>query len=106
MPQPSVKRIGRKPATKLESCEPSASSSTSLAAESAHRNETTASIIESSMCWPPLPRSRANSAAVIACAAYSAVTLSAAVCRRNTGMPSSGSAWFAARPPYAWITVS
>ena len=30
-------------------------------------------------------RSRANSAAVIACAAYSAVTLSAAVWRRNTG---------------------
>ena len=58
------------------------------------------------MCWPPAPRSRANSAAVIACAAYSAVTLSAAVWRRNTGMPSAGSAWFAARPPYAWITVS
>ena len=30
MPQPSVKRMGRKPATKLESLRPSASSSTSL----------------------------------------------------------------------------
>ena len=46
----------------------------------------TASIIDSSTCWPPLPRARErNSAAVIACAAYSAVTLSAAVWRRNTG---------------------
>ena len=32
---------------------PSASSSTSLPAESAHRNDTTASIIDSSTCWPP-----------------------------------------------------
>ena len=31
--------------------------------------------------------------------ANSAVTLSAAVWRRNTGMPSSGSAWLAAKPP-------
>ena len=38
--------------------------------------------------------------------AKSAVTLSAAVWRRNTGRPSSGFAWFAAKPPYAWITVS
>ena len=53
IPQPSVKRSGRKPATKLEFCDPSASRSTSLPAESAHRNETTASIIDSSMCWPP-----------------------------------------------------
>ena len=41
----------------------------------------------------------ANSAAVIACAANSAVTLSAAVWRRNTGTPSAGSAWFVAKPP-------
>ena len=82
------------------------SSSTSLAAESAQRNDTTASIIDSSRCWPPRPFARANSAAVIACDAYSAVTLSAAVWRRNTGTPSAGSAWLAASPPYAWITVS
>ena len=66
------------------------SSSTSLPAESAQRNDTTASVIDSSRCWPPAPFARANSAAVIAWLAYSAVTLSAAVCRRNTGTPVVG----------------
>ena len=99
MPQPSENRIGRKPATKLECWVPSDSSSTSLAAESAQRNETTASIIESSTCWPPRPRSRANSAAVIAWLAYSAVTLSAAVWLQEGGHAVVGSAWFAAKPP-------
>ena len=47
-------------------CEPSPSSSTSLPAASTHRNDTTASSIDSSTCWPPWPRSRASSAAVIA----------------------------------------
>mgnify|MGYP001610971813 CR=1 FL=1 len=37
-------------------------------------------------------------AAVMAWVAKRAVTLSAAVWRRKTGMPSSGSAWLTARP--------
>ena len=40
MPHPSRKRIGGKPATKLDRIDPSESSSTSLPAESAQRNET------------------------------------------------------------------
>ena len=78
-------RIGSKPATRLDGMLPSASISTSLPAASTHRNDTTASSIDSSTCWPPAPRSRANSAAVMAWTAVSAVTLSAAVWRRKTG---------------------
>ena len=50
IPQPSSKRMGWKPATNDEFWEPSVSSSTSLPAESAHRNDTTASAIDSSTC--------------------------------------------------------
>ena len=41
-----------------------------------HRNATTASSIESRTCWPCPVRSRASSAAVIACAATTPVSLS------------------------------
>ena len=105
-PQPSANRIGSKPATTLEGMDPSDSSSTSLPAESAHRNETAASAIESSTCCPPAPRSRAKSAAVMACDANTAVTLSHTVWRTNTGTPPAGSAWFMAIPEYACITGS
>ena len=70
-----------------------------MAAASAQRNETTESVIDSSMCWPPRPWARAKRAAVTAWPAKSAVTLSAAVWRRNSGSPTSGSAWLAANPP-------
>ena len=39
-------------------------------------------------------------------AAYSAVTLSAAVWLRKRGSRVPASAWLAAKPPYAWMTVS
>ena len=55
MPQPSRKRMGWKPALKLDAIVPSDSSRTSLPADSAHRNDTTASAMPISRCWPPRP---------------------------------------------------
>jgi hypothetical protein len=57
-------------------------------------------------CCPPAPRSRAKRAAVIACAAASAVALSATMLRTSSGAPVRGSAWEAAIPESAWITLS
>ena len=46
----------------------------------------------------------ARSAAVIACDALSAVTLSASTWRTNSGSPVPP--WLQPIPPYAWMTVS
>ncbi len=56
-------------------------------------------------CWPRPLRSRANSAAVIACAAVTAVVLSGMIVRTMRGRPFA-SAWIAASPESAWITGS
>ena len=48
----------------------------------------------------------ANKAAVTACAAVSAVTLSQTVEAKIIGAPLSGSRCDAATPPMAWITAS
>ena len=62
--------------------------------------------MDNSRCWPPAPRWRANSAAVMAWQAVYAVTLSHTRCLRNLGFSSPVPVWLAARPEWPWMTVS
>ena len=60
-------------------------------AASGHRKAMPASSMASSMCWPSAePRSRANSAAVMAWAAVYAVALSQIRVRKTAGSPVAG----------------
>ena len=64
------------------------------------------SIMATSMCCPPLPRSRAKSAAVTACATVYDVTLSHTSVRKICGRPVTLSVCTDASPEAAWITLS
>ena len=75
-------------------------------AESGHMNAMAESSMEISMCWPPLPRSRANSAAVTAWATVYEVTLSHTSVRNTCGRPVTLSVCTEASPEAAWITLS
>ena len=68
-------------------------------------NATTASSMASRTCWPAPVRSRASSAAVIACAAVTAVSLSGTITRSMRGRPPPPP-WIDASPESAWITGS
>ena len=57
-------------------------------------------------CWPLPVRSRAKSAAVIACAAVSDVVLSGTMVRTMWGRPVSLSVWMSQSPQSAWMTES
>ena len=71
-----------------------------------HRNATTLSSIDRRTCWPRPVRSRASSAAVIACAAIRPVTLSGTMVRTSRGRASSEPAWIVVSPESAWISGS
>jgi hypothetical protein len=80
--------------------------SVTWAAASGHMNATAVSSIASSMCWPAPVRSRLNSAAVTACAAVYAVSLSQRSWRLSCGTRDCGSPCTSARPEYAWMMLS
>ena len=72
----------------------------------AHRNASTASSIDSRTCCPSPVRSRASSAAVIACDAVIAVSLSGRIVRNMRGRASSEPACTVASPEKPWISGS
>ena len=71
-----------------------------------HRNATTASSMDSRTCCPWPVRSRASSAAVIAWAATTPVSLSGTMVRTSRGRSWSEPPWMLARPDSAWISGS
>ena len=72
----------------------------------AHINASTASSIDNRTCCPSPVRSRASSAAVIACEAVIAVNLSGKIVRNSRGRASSEPACTVASPENPWITGS
>ena len=71
-----------------------------------HRKAITASSIDSRTCWPSPVRSRASSAAVIACAATMPVSLSGRMVRTSRGGASSDPACTVASPDIACTSGS
>jgi hypothetical protein len=80
--------------------------SVTCAAASGHMKATAMSSMATSTCCPAPVRSRANRAAVTACAALCAVSLSHSSWRLSCGSRVSGSPCTSASPEYAWMMLS